>query len=138
VREAVVIAREDRSGDRTDRRLIAYVTGEATISADTLRQALRDRLPEHMVPAAFVVLDALPLTPHGKVDRKALPAPERQSAVVHWAPRAPRTPLETALAGLWRDALGVESAGMIGIDDSFFDLGGNSITGVILINRLQR
>ncbi len=128
VRETVVIARADRS----DRRLVAYVTGEATISADALRQALRDRLPEHMVPAAFMVLDALPLTPHGKIDRKALPAPERQSAAVH---PAPRTPLEQALAALWCEALGVES---VGVDDSFFDLGGNSITGVILINRLQR
>ncbi|HEY9422636.1 MAG TPA: amino acid adenylation domain-containing protein, partial [Thermoanaerobaculia bacterium] len=128
VREAVVAVREDVSGDR---RLAAYVVGGA--AAETLRGMLRERLPDYMVPAVFVHLPALPLTPNGKVDRKALPDPERQSAGESHHP--PRTPLEEFLAGLWRDALGVES---VGVHDSFFDLGGSSLTGVILINRLQR
>jgi amino acid adenylation domain-containing protein/non-ribosomal peptide synthase protein (TIGR01720 family) len=128
VSQATVIVREDTPGDR---RLVAYVAGD--VAAGALRQSLRERLPEYMVPAAFVALGALPLNLNGKVDRKALPAPEQRGDAERRLP--PRTPLEEDLASLWREVLGVES---VGVHDSFFDLGGNSITGVILINRLQR
>ncbi len=114
---------------------MAYLVVEAELPAGELRDRLKDRLPEYMVPAAFVTLPALPLTANGKVDRKALPAPE---AVAPAAPRervAPRTALERFLAELWRTVPGAPAE--IGIGDDFFELGGNSITGALLINRLQ-
>src|SRR6185436_9864530 len=124
VREAVVLAREE------PRRLVAYVVGDA--SADALRQALRERLPDHMVPAAFVMLAALPLTPNGKVDRKALPAPEqRGSAESHLAPR---TPVEEVLAGIWAELLGLER---VGTADDFFALGGHSLLATRVTSRLR-
>jgi len=136
VKEAVVLAREDRPGDK---RLVAYLTaaGETVETAvPELRRHLLASLPEYMVPAAFVVLPALPLSPNGKVDRKLLPAPDIADTA---APEdrehvAPRTPLEEFLAGLWKAPLGLES---VGIHDDFFGLGGNSISGAILINQLQ-
>ena len=131
VREAVVLARS--SGGETA--LAAYVTGEA--GPDALRAHLAGLLPDYMVPVVFILLDRLPLTEHGKVDRRALPdpaAPAREGAGP-LAQRPPRTPLESFLADLWRDVLGVEQ---IGVEDDFFALGGNSLTGARLINRLQK
>jgi amino acid adenylation domain-containing protein len=131
VREAVVVAREDRPGSGSaDRRLVAYVAGDAT--ADALRQALRERLPEHMVPAAFTMLAALPLTPNGKVDRKALPVPDAQrSDEIHVAPR---TPVEEILAGIWSEVLGLER---VEVADHFFDLGGHSLLATRVMSRLR-
>ncbi|HKI02159.1 MAG TPA: non-ribosomal peptide synthase/polyketide synthase, partial [Thermoanaerobaculia bacterium] len=131
VREAVAVAREDGTGPA---RLVAYVT-PAGLDPLALRSALAASLPEPMVPAAVVVLEALPLTPNGKVDRKALPTPEgaRVRDLV-----APRTELERFLAGLWQDVLGVGSIPGIGVHDDFFELGGNSITGAMFVNRLQQ
>ncbi|HEX3131437.1 MAG TPA: amino acid adenylation domain-containing protein, partial [Thermoanaerobaculia bacterium] len=123
------LAREDRPGDK---RLVAYLTGEGTATAE-LRRHLAASLPEYMIPAAFVVLPSLPLSPNGKVDRKLLPAPEAEITEDR-EPVAPRTPLESYLAGLWRERLGVES---VGIRDDFFALGGNSISGAVLINQIQ-
>ncbi|MFP5286891.1 MAG: condensation domain-containing protein, partial [Thermoanaerobaculia bacterium] len=127
VREAVVVAREDAPGDR---RLVAYVTGDAI--AGELRLALREKLPDYMVPAAFVKLEALPLNPHGKVDRKALPAPEWQSTRASHV--APRTPVEEVLAGIWAELLGLERAGA---NDHFFDLGGHSLLATRVTSRLR-
>ncbi|HYN21699.1 MAG TPA: condensation domain-containing protein, partial [Thermoanaerobaculia bacterium] len=129
VKEAVVVAREDRPGDK---RLVAYLTGDELNLTD-LRRHLSSFLPEYMVPSAFVVLPALPLSPNGKVDRKALPAPDT-AAPADREFVAPRTPLEEHLAELWRAPLDLER---IGIHDDFFALGGNSISGAVLINRLQ-
>ncbi|MFL6262992.1 MAG: amino acid adenylation domain-containing protein, partial [Thermoanaerobaculia bacterium] len=134
VREAVVLVRAE-GGALGAVNLVAYVTGNP--DPVELRTLLGRSLPEYMVPAAWVVLDELPLSPNGKVDRKALSqiAPERKTGEP--AERvAPRTDLERALAGLWSESLGL-AAEELGIHDSFFALGGNSITGAILINRLQ-
>ncbi|HEX6037416.1 non-ribosomal peptide synthetase [Longimicrobium sp.] len=142
VREAVVVARADGPGEA---RLVGYVVaadgadgsdgsdGEASPSAEGLRAHLRARLPEHMVPSAFVRLDALPLTPNGKVDRRALPAPERGEPREGHAP--PRTPVERLLAGIWADVLRVDH---VGANDRFFDLGGDSILSIQVVARARR
>jgi aryl carrier-like protein len=128
----VVVAREDAPGEA---RLVAYLTspGDAAPDAAALREHLRAGLPEYMVPAAFVTMEALPLSPNGKVDRKALPAPEakRDEAVAFVAPR---DETERAIAAIWREALGVEQ---VGVDDNFFDLGGHSLLLVRVHGRIR-
>jgi amino acid adenylation domain-containing protein len=114
--------------------LAAYVVpsgGEAPEIPD-LRAFLGERLPAHMVPAAFVVLDAFPLTPSGKVDRRALPAPDRNRTADSFV--APRTPLETEVAGIWGDVLGIEK---VGLQDGFFDLGGHSLLATRVLARIE-
>src|SRR5262249_27554952 len=114
VRDAVVIAREDRPGDK---RLVAYVTSHAQAPAPAeLRRFPKEPLPEYMVPSAFVVLEALPITANGKVDRKALPAPEATVSDTEYI--APRTPTEEKLAALWAEVLGVPR---VGAEDNFFE-----------------
>ena len=125
VEQAVVIAREDRPGDK---RLVGYITGTAD-PAET-RAALAQRLPAYMVPAAVVALNALPLTVNGKLDKRALPAPEYQDVDRY---RAPADPIEQTLAGLYAQILGVER---VGVDDSFFDLGGNSLLAMRLATQI--
>ena len=127
VEQAAVIAREDRPGDK---RLVGYVTGTADPTA--LRNALAERLPAYMVPAAIVASTALPLTANGKLDTRALPAPEYHDAD-HY--RAPTNAIEEILAGIYAQVLGVER---VGIDDSFFDLGGDSLSGDAPDRRRQR
>ncbi len=132
VRDAAVVLREDRPGDR---RLVAYVTGDVASAAE-LRAALSDRLPPHMVPSAIALLPELPLGAHGKVDRAALialPAPEDAAAVKEAA--APRTALERRLAELWADLL---PGGPPGIHDSFFERGGHSLLATRLTARVSR
>jgi amino acid adenylation domain-containing protein len=127
VREALVLACEDEPGVR---RLVAYVVAdEEDADAAALRAALAARLPDYMVPAAFVRLDALPLTPHGKVDRRALPAPDGSGASAA-AYVAPAGPVETALAAVWAEALGVER---VGARDNYFALGGDSMRAIQLL-----
>ncbi len=132
VREAVALARTDGGGDP---RLVAYLVVAGSLpDAAELRAFLRQSLPDAMVPSAFVGLPALPLTASGKVDRRALPAPEEGESAAGRAFIAPRTPLEERLAETWRQLLG---RGRVGIDDNFFELGGDSIQGAMFINRLQ-
>jgi acyl carrier protein len=121
VGQAVVVAREDRPGEK---RLVGYVTG--AVDAAQLRAALAERLPGYMVPAAVVVLEALPLTVNGKLDTRALPAPEYTAGGY----RAPSSPVEELLAGIYAQVLGLER---VGVDDSFFDLGGDSLSAMRLI-----
>ncbi|MFE0136269.1 amino acid adenylation domain-containing protein, partial [Streptomyces sp. NPDC059037] len=131
---AVAVIREDRPGDR---RLIGYVvpgTDHATPDAAQVKQAVADRLPEHMVPSAVVVMDALPLMPNGKLDRKALPAPDYTGG--NGPSRAPRDAREEILAGLFAEVLGIEPGG-IGVDDNFFTLGGHSLLAMRLIGRIR-
>jgi amino acid adenylation domain-containing protein/non-ribosomal peptide synthase protein (TIGR01720 family) len=133
VREAVVVVREDAPGDR---RLVAYLVaaGARAPSAGDLREHLGASVPEHMVPSAFVPLDAFPLSPNGKVDRRALPAPEGGAAGGR-VYVAPRTPAETALAAVWARVLRVERVGAL---DNFFELGGDSILSIQLVSRARR
>jgi thioester reductase-like protein len=126
VGQAVVIAREDRPGDK---RLVGYVTG--TVDPAGVRAALADRLPPYMVPAAIVVLDVLPLTVNGKLDKRALPAPEYQE-VDHY--RAPASPVEEILADIYAQVLGVDR---VGADDSFFELGGDSLSAMRVIAKIN-
>ncbi|MDT0399887.1 phosphopantetheine-binding protein, partial [Streptomyces edwardsiae] len=126
VRQAVVITREDHPGDK---RLVGYITG--TADPAEVRAALADRLPAYMVPAAVVVLDALPLTVNGKLDKRALPVPEYIDVDRY---RAPRSATEEILAGIYAQVLGLER---VGIDDSFFDLGGHSLLATRLAGRVR-
>ena len=126
VEQAVVIAREDRPGDK---RLVGYVTGTADPAA--ARAALAERLPAYMVPAAVVAIDALPLTVNGKLDTRALPAPEYQDGDQY---RAPADAVEEILAGIYAQVLGLER---VGVDESFFELGGDSILSMQVVARAR-
>jgi hypothetical protein len=134
VREASVAVRGGNAGAS---RLVAYVVGDAggePLTAERLRRHLKDRLPEYMVPATFVTLAALPRTPGGKVDCRALPAPPYERPATARPSVATGTALEEFLAGLWCEVLRI---GQAGVDENFFELGGSSIQGAVLINRLQ-
>jgi amino acid adenylation domain-containing protein len=127
VRDCAVVARGDAPGQT---RLVAYVVGAA--DADALRAHLRARLPEHMVPSAFVALDALPLTPSGKLDRRALPAPDAAADGEGFV--RPRDPTEEALAAIWAEVLRREA---VGVHDDFFDLGGHSLLATRVAARVR-
>jgi amino acid adenylation domain-containing protein len=130
VREAVVLA----LGDGPTKRLVAYVSP----SSDTapLRDFLRQRLPEHMVPSAFVALERFPLTPNGKLDRKALPPPEQLESTASPAHLPPRTPTEATLASLWAELLHV-AVDTVSATDDFFSLGGHSLLATQLVSRIR-
>jgi len=130
VREAVVLAREDAPGEK---RLVAYLVADCT--ADELRRYLKDKLPEYMAPAAVVLLKALPVAPNGKVDRRALPAPDRSRSELEKAFVAPRDGLELQLAHIWEEVLGVQP---VGVRDNFFELGGHSLLAVRLFALIEK
>ncbi len=153
IKEAVVVAREDDSGDpsteipsinsgpelvegRTDLRLVAYLVPHERPgpTVDSLRHALRTRLPDYMIPSAFVLLDALPLTQNRKVDRRALPAPDRGRPELENPFVAPRSAIEETLASIWAQVLGLER---VGAHDNFFDLGGHSLLATQAISRVR-
>ncbi len=134
IKEAAVIAREDSPGDK---RLVAYFTpavADLWPDADSLRAHLQALLPDYMVPAAYVRLEKLPLSPNGKLERRALPAPEAD-AFASRAYEAPQGEVETVLARLWTEVLGVER---VGRHDHFFELGGHSLLAVKLIERMRQ
>jgi amino acid adenylation domain-containing protein len=130
VTEAAVTVREDRPGDK---RLVAYLVGEGEPDPAALRAALKQALPDYMVPTAFVGLERLPLGPSGKLDRRALPTPVAAAAGADAAP--PTTPAELVFAAIWADVLGVPS---VGIDDDFFDLGGHSLLATQVVARARK
>ncbi|NIR34824.1 MAG: non-ribosomal peptide synthetase, partial [Actinobacteria bacterium] len=133
VREVFVMAREDGPGER---RLVAYVVAEEPApTTSALRQALKERLPDYMIPQAFVFLEALPLASSGKVDRQALPAPDTSRPGLDDAYTPPTTPLEHRLVRIWEAVLGVRP---IGTTDNFFDIGGSSIVAVRLLARIRK
>ncbi|AKT37644.1 non-ribosomal peptide synthetase [Chondromyces crocatus] len=133
VREAVVLAREDVPGDK---RLVGYVVPQVADGLDPadLRALLKDRLPEYMLPSVILLIEAMPLTSNGKVDRRALPAPNPSGGGTDAEFTAPRTPTETLVAGLWADVLGVPQ---VSIHDDFFMLGGHSLVAIQAIGRLR-
>lgn len=133
VREAVVLVRENLAGNQY---LVAYVTPhqEQTFTSSELRNFLKKRLPQYMVPSVFVMLDTLPLTPNGKVNRKALPYPENLRLESATAYVGPQTEVEHTIATVWQEVLGIEKVGM---HDNFFDLGGHSILMVQVHKKLQ-
>jgi amino acid adenylation domain-containing protein len=133
IQEAVVLAREESAGDK---RLVAYIINEPQLksSLKELRSFMNERLPDYMVPQAFVLLDKLPLMPNGKVDRRALPAPEELESAQAEGFTAPRTPAEEMVTGIWAEVLGVER---VGVRDNFFELGGHSLLGTQIISRVR-
>ncbi|MGM1047661.1 MAG: amino acid adenylation domain-containing protein [Bacillota bacterium] len=133
VEDAVVVVREQASGDKE---LCAYVVASDKLSSREWRRKLKDKLPEAMIPAYIAAIDAIPLTPNGKVDRRALPEPEfglRERG----KPELPRDGMEERVAAIWEDVLG-DTAGPIGIHDDFFELGGHSLKAAVLAGKLQQ
>jgi surfactin family lipopeptide synthetase A len=130
---AVVVVREDTPGDR---RLVAYVVAAdgAEVDQEQLRRALKSSLPPFMVPSTFVVLGELPVTPNGKLDRAALPAPDGSRPQLERPYAAPETPVQETLVSVWRDVLGIDR---VGIDDDFFNLGGHSMLAVRMVARVR-
>jgi len=133
IRDTVVVLREDTPGDK---RLIAYLvsTHSQLLTVSELRSFLQSKLPDYMIPAAFVFLDTLLLTPNGKIDRKALPLPDPTRPKLELAFVAPRTPEEETIAEVWREVLGLED---VGIHDNFFELGGHSLKATQVMARLR-
>ncbi|HXQ73430.1 MAG TPA: amino acid adenylation domain-containing protein, partial [Pyrinomonadaceae bacterium] len=134
VSEAIVLACEDERGDK---RLVAYIVSdrEHELSAGELRSYLSERLPEYMIPSYFVMLDTIPLTPNGKIDRRALPAPETDRPDLEGAFVAPRSVVEEMVAQIWTDVLGINR---IGVHDNFFALGGHSLLATTIVTRLRQ
>jgi amino acid adenylation domain-containing protein len=134
VRESVVVAREDSPGGQ---RLVAYLVARPgqPSNVSELRNYLKERLPEYMLPSVFVLLDEIPLTPHGKVDRNVLPAPDQSRPELKGSSAVPRDAIEAALAEIWAQVLGLER---VGIHDNFFDLGGHSLLAIQITSRLHK
>lgn len=130
IRRSVAVVRDEQG----DKRIVAYVVPEtgSDVSPDDLRRVLRDQLPDYMVPSTFVMLEEFPLTPNGKVDRKALPAPEYSQSDAR--PSAFKTPTEEILAGLWADVLSLKH---VGVHDNFFELGGHSLLATQVMSRIR-
>lgn len=131
---SVVIVREDDTANKT---LVAYITlhPDQTLTIPELRRFLEAKLPNYMLPTAFVILEALPLTPNGKIDRRSLPAPDPTQLISESNLVAPSTPVEEMLAGIWAEVLGIQK---VGIHDNFFELGGHSLLATRVISQLRQ
>jgi acyl carrier protein len=141
VRDAVVLAREDTLGDpsaslMTGKRLVAYVVPrrEPAPIVSGLNSFLKEKLPQYMIPSAFVFVDIMPLTPNGKIDRKALPAPDQSRPEMGELYVAPRTPVEEMIAEIWAQVLKLDT---IGVHDNFFELGGHSLLAAQVVSRIR-
>jgi amino acid adenylation domain-containing protein len=134
VQEAVVIAREDQNGNRC---LVAYVVPDrkSAIATQELRKFLKEKLSDYMVPSAFITLDVLPMTPNGKVDRKALPTPDYFTSASAKTFLAPRNTIESQLTSIWEQVLGIQA---IGVTDNFFELGGHSLLAVRVVSEIRK
>jgi acyl carrier protein len=134
IKEAAVVGRETQSGDR---QLVAYFVPaeKPTATVTELRNFLEERLPDYMIPSAFVLLRGLPLTPNGKIDRLALPAPEGKRPELDTPFSSPRSPIEEELAEIWAEVLSLDR---VGIHDDFFDLGGHSLAATRVISQVIR
>jgi hypothetical protein len=131
---AVTVARETSPGEK---QLVTYVARRSGVElvVSEVRKFLRTKLPDYMVPSMFVTLDELPLTPNGKIDRRALPDPDSLNREMNGGYVAPRTPMESLIAGIWREVLRTER---IGAHDNFFDLGGHSLLSMRVISRVEK
>ncbi len=136
IRECIAVTREDTPGDK---RLIAYLVAAtpegSALNTSELRGFLKERVPEYMLPSAFVFLEKLPLTPNGKVDKKALPAPDTERPELDTAFIAPETPTEQRLAAIWTGLLGIDRAGL---SDNYFELGGDSLLATQLASQIRK
>jgi amino acid adenylation domain-containing protein len=134
VKQTAVLASQESTGDR---RLVAYVVAgrPPAPTVPDLRRFLKEKLPEYMIPSAFVFLEALPVLPSGKVNRQALPAPDKARPELEEAFVSPRSPTERALAGIWAQVLGLEQ---VGVHDSFFELGGHSLLATQVVSRVRQ
>jgi putative pyridoxal-dependent aspartate 1-decarboxylase len=130
IRESVVIAREDIPGDK---KLVAYYVAEEQLNSKQLRNFIKSKLPDYMIPAAWVQLDAFPLTPNGKCDRNSLPIPDLTLNTTNYI--APTNPQEEILTNIWQEVLNVEP---VGIDDNFFELGGHSLLATQVISKIRQ
>ena len=129
VSQAVVVARQEETGEK---RLVGYVVGEASLDVVQMREHLKSKLPIYMVPGALVQLERMPLSANGKIDRKALPAPEGRPEVAQYV--EPRSEVEQALAAIWREVLRLDR---VGIHDDFFELGGHSLLATRVVARVR-
>jgi acyl carrier protein len=140
IREAVVVPTADQQGDN---QLIGYVAVETTTpvmrglhpTASELRIFLKTKMPDYMIPSAFVLMDHLPLTPNGKIDRKALPVPDQRRPELDEFYVAPRTPVEALIAEIWAEVLNLQK---VGVHDNFFDLGGHSLLAAQIISKVLK
>jgi len=135
VEQSVVVVREDQPGDK---RLVAYLVaavGQTLPSAEQLHSCLKAKLPAYMVPTAYIALENLPLSPNGKIDRRALPTPTQSSIRLEQTYTAPRTPVEGGLARIWANVLKVER---VGVQNDFFELGGHSLLAARLMHHIEQ
>jgi long-subunit acyl-CoA synthetase (AMP-forming) len=133
VKESLVIAREN---EQKDKQLVAYIISDqkAILTSDDLRKYLQEKLPEYMIPTAYIPLEVFPLTPNGKIDRKALPKPARQHSL-NTEIILPQTETEKKLAKIWQEVLRLDKE--ISINDNFFDLGGHSLSATQIVSRIR-
>ena len=134
IKEAVVVVREDRE-KRSEKELVAYIVEASATDLSMLRNSLRQTLPDVMIPAFFVSMEAIPLTPNGKINRRVLPAPDLTESSQRTVYVAPRTETEAKLAAIWQEVMQMET---VGVEDNFFDVGGHSLSAMQIAARIRK